>query len=117
MRLEVEPLASSVRGEEDTKGISRGVRVEPTLDFLAASTTREAVNHLDTLVSAVGAFDRLLENGLQVPLCTLSVLGKNKDTPIVPPRRLSPGRRAEYRLPRTEVFADPIDKSSKFCIR
>ena len=97
VRLEVQALAGGVGGEQDAQRVLRGVGVEPALDLLAPRAAREAVDHLDALVGAVGALDGLLEDRLQVALRALAVLGEDQDAAVVPLRRWrlsAAGRRA-----------------------
>ena len=108
--LEVQALAGGVGGEQDAQRILRRVGVEPALDLLAPRAAREAVDHLDALVGAVGALDRLLEDRLQVALRALAVLGEDQDAAVVPLRRRALRRLAEGREVRAEVLADPVDQ-------
>jgi hypothetical protein len=112
VRLEVQALAGRVRGEQDTQRVLRGVGVEPALDLLASGAAREAVDHLDTLVGAVAALNRLrlLEDRFQIALRALAVFGKDQDAAVVPLRRLALCWLAVRRQFRAEIFADPIDQ-------
>ena len=60
--LEVQALAGGVGGEQDAQRVLGRVGVEAALDLLAPGAAREAVDHLDALVGAVGALDGLLED-------------------------------------------------------
>ncbi len=86
MGLEVQALAGGVGGEQDAQRVFRRVGVEAALDLLAPGAARQAVDHLDALVGAVGALDGLLEDGLQVALRALAVLGEDQDAAVVPLR-------------------------------
>ena len=110
VRLEVQALAGGVGGEQDAQRVLRGVGVEPALDLLAPGAAREAVDHLDALVGAIGALDRLLEDRLQVALRALAVLGEDQDAAVVPLRRRALRLLAEGRQVRAEVLADPVDQ-------
>src|SRR5688572_11314059 len=68
MRLKVQALASGVRCEEDAEWIFRRIGIEPPLDLLPMRAAREAIDDLNALISAVGSFDCLLEDRLQVSL-------------------------------------------------
>ena len=71
---------------------------------------REAVDHLDALVGAVGALDGLLEDLLQVALRALAVLGEDQDAAVVPLRSAPLRLLAEGRQLRAKVLADPVDQ-------
>ena len=113
VRLEVQALAGGVGGEQDAQRVLRGVGVEPALDLLAPRAAREAVDHLDALVGAVGALDRLLEDRLQVALRALAVLGEDQDAPVVPFRRRALRLLAEGRQVGAQVLADPVDQTPR----
>ena len=63
------------------------VVVETPLDLLAAGAAREPVDHRDALAAAVGPLDGLLQNGAQMALRPLAVLGEDEDAARVPARR------------------------------
>ena len=110
VRLEVQALAGGVGREQDAQRVLRGIGVEPALDLLAPRAAREAVDHLDALVGAIGALDGLLEDRLQVALRAFAVLGEDQDAAVVPLRRRALRLLAEGRQIRAEILADPVDE-------
>ena len=105
--LEVQALARGVGGDQDAQRVLRRVGVEAALDLLAPRAAREPVDHLDPLVGAVGALDRLLEDLLQVALRALAVLGEDEHAPsfhfgAAPFGALPEGRQAGQRFSRIQ---------------
>ncbi len=64
MSLEVQALAGGVCRQQDAQRLLRGVRVEPSLNFLPPSATGEAIDYLDTFFSTISTLDRLFEDRL-----------------------------------------------------
>ena len=101
MRLEIQSFARGVSREKNAKRILCRIGVEPALDFLSPHTARQPVDHLDALVGPISAFDRLLEDGLEVPFRPLAVFRENQDAAVIPlrstaaRRQLAPRRQLE----------------------
>jgi hypothetical protein len=115
--LKVQALAGRIGGEQDAQRILGGVGIKAALDLLASRTAREAVDHLDAFVGAVGTLDGLLEDGLEVTLRALAILGEDQDPAIVPLRRRALRLLAEGRQPRAEMFTDPINEPAHLSVR
>ena len=77
----------------------------------------EAVDHLDSLVGSIAALNDLLQDGLQVALRSLAILGEDEDSAVVPARWRSGGLGAERRQARAHVLADPVDEPARLHVR
>ena len=115
--LEVQALAGRVGRDQDAKRVLRGIGVEPALDHLAPGPARQAVDDLDALVGAIGVFNRLLQDVLQIALRPFAVLGEDQDAPQVPRGRAASRRLPEGRKLRALVFADPVDEPAGLGVR
>ena len=92
VRLEVQPLAGSIGGEQNPQRVACGVGVEPALDLLALRTDGLPVDGLDAFVGKLGAGDGLFEHLAQKPLRADDVLREDQHSALVPARRRRCGK-------------------------
>ena len=117
VRLEVQPLARGVRGDQDAQRIPVRRLLEPSLDLLAARSARQPVDDLDAFAGAVGALDRASQRPHQEAFRAHHVLGEDEHPAVVPPGGLSDHRRPEVRQLRAHVLADPADQAPRLGVR
>ena len=133
VRLEVQPLAGGVGGEEDAQRIARRVGVEAALDLPALRSHGLPVDGLDTFLGEVGPGDGLLEHGAEIPLRADDVLREDEHPALVPARQgagaaaeagIGSGAGAAAGRPLAarreigaEVLADPVDQAAGLGVR
>src|ERR1043166_912512 len=67
-------------------------------------------SNLDTLLGAVGTFDRLFEDRLQVALRALTILREDQDAPMIPGGGRAVCLLADGRQAGAQVLTDPVDQ-------
>ena len=60
--LEIEAFAGGIGGEQDAQRVLCWIGVEPTLNLLTATPSRQAVDNFNPLLRSVSALDGLLED-------------------------------------------------------
>ena len=84
VRLEVQPLAGGVGGEQDAQRVARGVGVEAALDLPPPRPHGLSVDGLDTLLGEVGSGDGLFQHLAEVALRPDHVLREDQHPAAVP---------------------------------
>src|SRR5208337_1755727 len=110
MSLEVQALAGSVGGDQDTDGVLLRVGREGPLDLLPLGLRRRAVVDGDARAGPVGGIDGSRELLLEVTLGVV-VLSEDEDPVFVPPGRRALGLcRSEGRQVGAQVLSNPVDQ-------
>ena len=117
VRLEVQTFPGGICRQQNAKRVLGRIGVEALLDFPPPCRADQPVNHLDALVRQVRSRDRFLQDGLQIALGPLPVLGEDQHPAVVPGGPITLSQFAEGRQPGAEVFPYPVDKPPHLRVR